>query len=895
MLNSYLVLLGYYKNMGKLHIIDISIVGIYLLLCLAIGLYKSTKIKTIKEYAVGNKDFSTFTIIATIFATYISANGTVGKIEGIYNFGLIFGLALLFVPFNWLLVKNIYAKNIDQFKGCISMSEIMQKLYGNCGNYITSFILTIVSIGFISISVTAVGLLFNYFFGFDYATGVAIGIGILTVYSLLGGVRAVALTDVFQFLIFFIALPIACGIAYHKAGGYDNIINSIPKSHLTIFNNANSIVLFLSYAFWIILPAISAPYVQRLLMAKNTKQLMNSYNVLMALVFFFAVIIFVLGFSIRTIYPNIEGKMALYTFIGSLSPVFVGIMVTGMLAVIMSTADSWLNSLSVIISHDVIKNIFPKINEKQEILTARVATCVCAVLAIIIALKSKEILKLVIVVNSFSYTTILLPFTLGFFKFKTNSISFLTSVMSGIIGTILAKFWVGEFGVVSMAIGTFGSALGFFVAHYLQVNLGIIKIEKSIYQEYKLTLHQKIKRSVANFIDIKRKVEISKTSYYIFALFIMALNIPVLILGYNNINNFVNIVAQYSRYTALFLALLLMMNEFFTNKVTIKLWNLILFLTLPFFSTYLFISSGYKLIWGVNCVVSIFALLLFANLFYAWILGILGVLTAITLYLGCSLVEGLAILNKQINTNLFAAYSIVLLLLIVFHVIYHRFREDKTKQRTLEILSKSIAHDMNTPLSIGLMSAELIEKALENNNLEYIKKYVKNLKECNKQAIQDIDVLLSNTKIEGNTKPRDWGQYSVIKCINDALEKYHIDQNQRKRIFFLDKDKKNKDFKFVGSATLLKYIIFNLLKNALKYSGDKAKIEIFIKNNKLHFKDNGVGIKKEILADLFQKYITTEGYGIGLNFCKEAMLKMGGDITCNSIEGKETEFVISFN
>ena len=250
---------------------------------------------------------------------------------------------------------------------------------------------------------------------------------------------------------------------------------------------------------------------------------------------------------------------------------------------------------------------------------------------------------------------------------------------------------------------------------------------------------------------------------------------------------------------------------------------------------------------------------------------------------------------KQINTNLFAAYSTVLLLLIVFHVIYHRFREDKTKQRTLEILSKSIAHDMNTPLSIGLMSAELIEQALDNNNLECIKKYVKNLKECNKQAIQDIDVILSNTKIEVNAKPRDWGQYSVIKCVNNALQKYHTDENQRKRIFFLDKDKKNKDFKFVGSATLLKYIIFNLLKNALKYSGDKAKIEIFIKNNKLHFKDNGVGIKKEILADLFQKYITTEGYGIGLNFCKEAMLKMGGDITCNSIEGKKTEFVISFN
>ena len=114
--------------MGKLHIIDISIVGIYLLLCLAIGLYKSTKIKTIKEYAIGNKDFSTIVIISTIFATYVSAGATIGATEAIYRNGLIYALALFFAPLNWLLVKNIYAKN-KQFKGCISISEIMKKLY----------------------------------------------------------------------------------------------------------------------------------------------------------------------------------------------------------------------------------------------------------------------------------------------------------------------------------------------------------------------------------------------------------------------------------------------------------------------------------------------------------------------------------------------------------------------------------------------------------------------------------------------------------------------------------------------------------------------------------------------------------------------------------------------
>lgn len=210
-------------NIGKLQLFDILIIGCYLLACLIIGLYKSTKVKGIKDYAIGDKNFSTLVIISTIFGTFMSANQIIGKTEKIYKLGLVFGAAILFIPLNWIIVKNIYAKNIDRFDWCISMSEIMQKLYGNCAS-IASSIIIITDVGILSVQVTAVAYLFQYFLDLSYAQGVIIGVGILTLYSALGVVRAVALTDVFQFLIFFLILPIACGYAYFKAGGYKNII-----------------------------------------------------------------------------------------------------------------------------------------------------------------------------------------------------------------------------------------------------------------------------------------------------------------------------------------------------------------------------------------------------------------------------------------------------------------------------------------------------------------------------------------------------------------------------------------------------------------------------------------------------------------------------------------------
>ena len=53
--------------MEKLYALDLSLMGVYLLLCLVIGLYKSTKIKTIREYTVGSGNFPLIALVATNF------------------------------------------------------------------------------------------------------------------------------------------------------------------------------------------------------------------------------------------------------------------------------------------------------------------------------------------------------------------------------------------------------------------------------------------------------------------------------------------------------------------------------------------------------------------------------------------------------------------------------------------------------------------------------------------------------------------------------------------------------------------------------------------------------------------------------------------------------------
>ena len=101
--------------MGKLHIIDVSIVGIYLFLCLAIGLYKSTKIKTIREYTVGSGNFPLIALVATNFAKYISARSTMGDVTEIFQSGLIYGIPVLLCFLSWLITSSFCTMSLAIF------------------------------------------------------------------------------------------------------------------------------------------------------------------------------------------------------------------------------------------------------------------------------------------------------------------------------------------------------------------------------------------------------------------------------------------------------------------------------------------------------------------------------------------------------------------------------------------------------------------------------------------------------------------------------------------------------------------------------------------------------------------------------------------------------------
>ncbi|MDJ1305487.1 MAG: hypothetical protein MRQ09_04540 [Candidatus Midichloria sp.] len=112
------------KSMHNIHVIDISIIILYFIICIGVGLYKSKSIKTLKEYTLGSRSFPNLVIITTLFATH----ATIGITEKVYTFGIFFIATAILEPLFWVVTALVYGRNIDQFQGCISISDIMGKI-----------------------------------------------------------------------------------------------------------------------------------------------------------------------------------------------------------------------------------------------------------------------------------------------------------------------------------------------------------------------------------------------------------------------------------------------------------------------------------------------------------------------------------------------------------------------------------------------------------------------------------------------------------------------------------------------------------------------------------------------------------------------------------------------
>lgn len=303
-----------------MHLIDISIVIAYVIICLIIGLIKARPVNTAAKFSVLYKQIPNSMLICTMFASSIGAGSIFGASERIYIHGPLLVLFTLIQPAYWWISSKIFAPRIAEFSDCITISQIMNKLYGKPGKWISAISTIITSLGIIAAQAMAVGYLLNYFFQLDVLHGIYLTYSILLIYTATGGIGSVVATETFKFSVIIFVLPVSyiISIIYFKERfllpDYNMYFSSRNYFPNELFN-------LCGYLFFFLLPSCDCALIQRCLMAKDSKQLKNVMHSVALISLAFAISLNLIVYLVTTTTTLVKPNEIIFFYISHYLPI----------------------------------------------------------------------------------------------------------------------------------------------------------------------------------------------------------------------------------------------------------------------------------------------------------------------------------------------------------------------------------------------------------------------------------------------------------------------------------------------------------------------------------------------------------------------------------------------
>lgn len=202
----------YFTTVNNLTIIkfmiDLALLIAFAFGVVCIGIILQKHVKDFHSFALGRQKVSWMIITATLSASFLGG----GYSMGVATKAITVGVAALIGMFGFsvkeLLVGAFIAPKMSKYPQAVSLGDIMKQHYGTAGKVVTGFLGAVVCVGVLGVQVSAMGHIVNVFLGVPYEVGVILGTVILTLYTVMGGLSAIIITDIIQFLLLVIGIPL---------------------------------------------------------------------------------------------------------------------------------------------------------------------------------------------------------------------------------------------------------------------------------------------------------------------------------------------------------------------------------------------------------------------------------------------------------------------------------------------------------------------------------------------------------------------------------------------------------------------------------------------------------------------------------------------------------------
>lgn len=451
----------------SLNSLDVLAMLAYFVLIAVFG-YLTRRTKTFTEFSVGGHSVPATMVFASLAATIVGPGFSVGFTSKGWSSGFLFYYLALSYALQVILVGLFFAPRLSRHRDCRSLGDVMRKKYGTTAQIVTGIVSVATCIGFTAvIGRTGAGMLAEVT-DWPLIWCLIVVTGATTLLTFTGGVRATIATEGLQFALFSVVIPATLIAAVFRS---PETLAQIGEraSRLTQAAAADMAplqIVGIALAF-MLGESLIPPYANRALSARSAAASRTGFLLAGGYCVIWLAIVAILGVVAHGLLPSTMVDEGVFIAIGrQVLPVgMFGLLLAALVAIVMSSQESVLNSGAVVLVRDIVSPVL-RLSEKDSLVLAKVSTVVIGAASIFVGQYTSSVIDGLLNVYSLWAPTVLLSLLFGLYIESTRPLAAWLSMALGGGACVVWQFVLHEpNGVPTILVGLTASVLGYLVGH----------------------------------------------------------------------------------------------------------------------------------------------------------------------------------------------------------------------------------------------------------------------------------------------------------------------------------------------------------------------------------------------------------------------------------------------
>jgi sodium/pantothenate symporter len=370
------------------------IIIISLIIYLLIGVYVSRHLKGLDDFYVMGRNASPFLICGTLLATSTSSVALIGYTGGAYSIGPLYFLLVNSTSLIGNLFVGFYLGRYLRRLKLWTLPDFFSARYPSELTRGTSTVIVLASmILYLTAVLLGVNVVLGLVFGWGTIVSLLVTVGLVTTFTLLGGMRGVVITDTVMFVVFFLAAvalaPFILGAAGGWPGAFQTASAELPQFVLWrgAYGNLEAVSLFIELGVvGLVLVTASPPMISRAYIARDEKSLARGMIYLALLLPIFGYCFVYIFGLMPLVAPNLNPENAFPWAATNLVPSLLGaVALAGIVAAVLSTASSLFQQAAATLSRDIYQRYLnPEVSDTKLLVVSRLCVLIVAIVIFVV-------------------------------------------------------------------------------------------------------------------------------------------------------------------------------------------------------------------------------------------------------------------------------------------------------------------------------------------------------------------------------------------------------------------------------------------------------------------------------------------------------------------------------